>query len=742
MAILEDRFQPNFSLFPINNNRTGWQPVNLPLVLFVPYRRTESGFTVSGTEVTELEFLIEEAPGQSKVAGFQNRGLLVPNYERFKIQVSSLQLADVRILPEEQIFYDQDTGLQKEFEDVRNGDLMQYGMLRSPIGAFGSSDVGPIDTIPYYQDADYFDLSPFIIETFDLPIGRYNFVWRCRYNQRIISPDGELVCISENTVPAAFKLSINHPGEVHNFMNRSTPSVYFTGQQVDNDATIAFYRPYADALQDIFDEQELLRGINWIDRIPAQYIPYLSYLIGFDMPYFPSSTDDIRRALLRNGKRLQQLKGSKRAIRELFEIFGFTIDLANLWYSKDGTRFIAPNESLPDTLSDQEITTSDVCQIDPILNGYSTDGFGQIEIPLLFRPLEDLTVDAYFVTNGSQADLELQEIVNNLGSDVQYYENATCQVDLDGYLINANFPTISNNGLLSHSTVLINQETNSFTDKFSGRFPTINSNTVTYDFDRNSIDLTFDHYLTFRDQKLYVFTTYSHRKIVLPEALEDLRSNRFDINVLTFKDGTQPTSDIFDFLVEFLFRFKAFHSLLRKITFTIENDAIYNVIDFCLGGQNAQSADSDLGNLQTVPNPVIPSDIDLCDTDTFNRGFKDEDISYRRRIRELLEQEHQTWKDLDGTHEVPESLLPTLQSLSRITIRTGSGEDCEFTQYGQDRVYSNGEIDYDHEEDPRGKLCDLEGNTDDYCYRGRVQQELLAQPILTFDEIVRCKPCT
>ena len=150
-------------------------------------------------------------------------------------------------------------------------------------------------------------MSSFLIATSDLkPYGTYNFSWQCNYNNRIITQEGELFCIDENDVKLArFSMSMAHPGEMHQMMLEQTPSVYFDGKSpLDKDNLTKFYRPFADALQDSFDEQKFLYGLNFIDRIPAQFMPYLAYLIGWDLPYFSGATDKMRRAVLRNPRYL------------------------------------------------------------------------------------------------------------------------------------------------------------------------------------------------------------------------------------------------------------------------------------------------------------------------------------------------------------------------------------------------------------------------------------------------------
>jgi hypothetical protein len=292
MAKIIDRFQPSFSLFPLNTNRTGYQPVNQPLILVVPFTRTIDGIPVANSSVSDCVFFVEDAPGKVPVAGFDHRGIFVPDFERFRIEITASQLSQVRIDTTGQQFFDQETGEEKSFSDVVQGDLFAYTQLRGIPGAFGKSGPGPRDTLSFFSDAEYYDLSPFIIETVDLPIGKYNFTWQCRYFKRVISANGELICIDDsNAILARFSNLINHPGELHQAMMNNSPAFYFNSSSLDLDNTVAFYRPFADALQDIFDEQALLKGVNWVDKIPVQFIPYLSNLLGLDLPYFPSTTE-------------------------------------------------------------------------------------------------------------------------------------------------------------------------------------------------------------------------------------------------------------------------------------------------------------------------------------------------------------------------------------------------------------------------------------------------------------------
>ena len=94
MAKITDRHQVSFSNFPLQNNRTALQPVNIPLLLVVSHVRSLSGSTNQNSEVSNLKFFIEEAHGLVPVAGYQNAGIFVPDFLRFERQVSSLELSN------------------------------------------------------------------------------------------------------------------------------------------------------------------------------------------------------------------------------------------------------------------------------------------------------------------------------------------------------------------------------------------------------------------------------------------------------------------------------------------------------------------------------------------------------------------------------------------------------------------------------------------------------------------------
>ena len=282
MATAIDRHNPSFSLFPIQNARTAYQPVHLPVILVTPFRRTPEGDDIAGSNVFDVKFFIENAPGRARVAGFKNTGIVVPRLERFVVNISESQLLPYKVDLVGQVFIDQNTGAEKNFEDAIDGDEFYLTIENGDVR----------DRLIFYADADYFDLSPITIETIQLkPLGQYNFVWQASYKSRSTSPDDEAICIVDSDKLTKLSVAFNHPGDVHRAMVQNTPNIYFDKDKtLDQDEMVAFYRPFADVLQDIFDEHTFIESINWANDIPAQYIPYLSFIIGWDPPYLPALT--------------------------------------------------------------------------------------------------------------------------------------------------------------------------------------------------------------------------------------------------------------------------------------------------------------------------------------------------------------------------------------------------------------------------------------------------------------------
>lgn len=730
-----DRNQPSFLRFPIQNDRTGFKPVSLPVILVVPWRRDESGRALGDSGVYDVKYFIAEAPDPAKVAGPFNVGILVPPINQFVINVNPVQLNDHLILPGNHVFRNS-SGDVIDAEDAEEGDVFEYTLIRGEVAS----------TIPYYPDADYYDLSNFIIDVEDLPRPkRYLFVWQAGYKRRVVRPDSLSSTLGSTCINAAdnaitqFKILINHPGEVHNEMFRKTPPLYFENAinnpiKLSDDKTLEFYRPFADLLQDIFDEQFFLDGINQIDKIPAQLIPYLAYLIGWDLPNFPGVTDEVRRSVLRQAVHLQQLKGSKRVIVELFDIFGFTIDIINLWFSTDGTRLIGPAETLPNTLVGEEIKSETRCQIDPVAVDFSTPGFGEFTAPLVFRATGDFTISAFLVKAGPTRDVLLQ-VVEDLTNDPTALESQ-CQQTVGGTIVPQalldKLPS-SDPTLLAMSEVHVDYKTGKGESTASTtQIPLINTLGVTYDGDQNVLSVNFDHYLDFvdggADTKLFLFATYPRTKITVPPELQNLRSNRFDVRIL-LRNGDTPDPTLFEFLMNFVFKLKGFHSLLRKIIFRLELIQAYNVQDFCFGA----------GSQLQVPPAIIPDEETeiVCGEASKTLGYKQEDLDLRDKIFNSLLEDFRVWKALDNTH----GSNTELEKYLNLPVSRPVGGQCQFTRLGQDRVANTPDVDLDQNPDERATVCDERPPLPDNCFKGRVKDELDLVPQLVLQEIVRCRPC-
>lgn len=793
MAQISDRHQPSFILWPLQNARTAWQAVYLPVILFVPHRRNSNGTTILNTEAFDVTFRIEDAQNRIPVAGEDYRGLLVPNFDLFKRELSTYELETRRIDVQHQDFInpklfdyverdfnrkitleeflasaskidqetfnllDVDSDGQLTESDFNQIDVRKNGFITFSnfVKSYDSVEINDLmiitteagklrDVITWYADADYFDLSTISIETYLLqPPGKYVFSWTAHYYGRILTDRGELFCIDENGIRLArLPIVFDHPGDVFYEMQTKMPDYVFTGERIDKDQTLKFIRPYSDILQDVYDEASFLQKINHIDYIPASYIPYLSYLLGWSLPYFPGSTDTMRRNVLKNARKLQNLKGSKAALRDLFEIFNYAIDIINVWYSPDGKKLLAPNDPAPNV--SYKINQKQVVRSDPMVSNYNADGFGSLEIPLLYHPTGDITIEAWIVKTSSALYEPLKGAVDSWDS----LEADAIGEDPEGYLVNpALYELLPSGAAVGYSQVLVSQQFGGIDSRVpinSTQTP-INQYGAKYDKYRNTLTLTFDHYIEFKpDEKLFIFATYERSKIEIPEELTDLRSNRFDIKILSKLDGSEVDPRVLEHLFDFITDLKAFHSLLRKIAFTLNYASVYNVTDFCVGQDRLAEPGTIMGEAQ-VPPAIIPKTINLdnCVEGAFNRGFKVEDLKYRENVIQGLQEEFQAWKDLDCTHKIPSDQQALIESLSRLSINPESMQDCsscESTKYGQDRKYFE-EFDQDHETDPRQTACDISSPIAPYCYTGRVKDQVQSFPIVRMNDTWKFSSC-
>lgn len=705
----DTRNNPSFHLFPINYNRTGYKPYAMPVVYIEPNRLNSAGGGIADSETLQIRFYVENAPDPAKVAGPFNQNIRIPDQALFEIELSAIDLARRQLDLRGLSFFAAD-GTPKSFTNAVEGDSFQY-VLRGTANTFGSNPEG---LVPYYPDAYYYDLSDVEIDVDQLQkLRTYSFIWQATYFRRIASVNGDFKCISGEVGISARLMKVSHPGDIHEFMFRSTPELYFEYEEFapSSDKTLEFYRPFADVLQDIFDEQEFLDGINQINTIPAEYVPYLAYLIGWDLPNYPGTTDALRRKILKQAVHLQKLKGTKRVINELFELFGFVIDLINLYASQDGNRYLAPNDGLDTELQ---------MQTDVTLSDYSAQGFGLGNVPFTFRPRRDsqIVLYAWQVQDGSTAYNELAALSNKLAGNLEA-ENTSPVLNAYGLLEPQFVRDIgsSGNGIVGFSTVEVGVGSRSV-----GR-PVINHKNISYNIITNLLSLYFDHELSVdSNTKVFIYGVYEKVKIIIPDTISNTRTNKFDVEIID-RDGFVVDFSLLQFLLDFLFKLKAFHSLLRKIKITVRLDEVYNVIDMCVNGKDPYAPGTVLGDLQTPP-AIVPLDLTVCQEDG-DRGFKPADLYLRQLILGGLEEEFQAWKAL-------------------------SPGDCALTPDGQDKVRDDGCLeeptltdcrDYDHEPDDRETLCQEDPSQPNYCYNGRVKSNLDLQLAIILKDRYRCQPC-
>lgn len=792
-----DYNRPNFYLYPVNNNRTAWRPFGLPVILVVPHKYDSYGDPIPNSMVFEVEIYIEDVPQEAFVVGHDNIGLRFPDRELYRQNLNSLDLAD-RIIPIADLDITRD-GVSVAFQEAKNGDLINY-----------TTSTGIVSTIPFIVGADYYDLSDVLLDIELLPPDNYNIAYAAKYYTRILSDDPipQLLCISPNTISLAlFKFGIQHPGEVLNEFYRHTPPPYLTNSAKSQDTTIGLYRPFTDILQDLMDEQGLLERINWVYDAPAEIIPYLSSLLGWDIPYFPLSLDKLRRAVLRRTVEFQNSKGSRRALINLFRLFGFEILISNLWWSSDGKRLIRPGVVQPSKYAAESIDLNEIYQIDIALNDYTPATINDLSISLIHRPQialgldnfkalqdgGDITVDAYAVTDGSEAYDMLVQIAKDIFDNPSTYgQAANCVVDVDGFIN----PTVIHE-LLSgleiegYSQILIQGKAGMPTKEIlAGRIPPLISNGVEFNRETNKFSFVLNGYFEPRDNiKIFIFVTYSRAEVVVPSILESLQSNRFDLQVLTdsLQEYADPTA--LEFAIEFLYRLKAFHSILNVIVTRIDLNETYEVTDLCVGGEYTQRYDTTIGRLQVPPAiiPAVPTDLNDCSkTDPVSLGYKPEDLLLRSRKLSNMPEEYEVWRMLDD-RETDNSDNSRLKTPQPAPDRTSS----LFTYYGQDRITTAARIERKGSEfgpgpnanqnaggninsstgnavagdftvpgnfsankdngefgaftreytDTRPVFAELDG-VSDYCYKGRVDDELLYRPTLSNNEIYRSIPCS
>ena len=685
-------------MLPFPTNTTAWKPFGLPMILVVPHVRGSDGRRIAGSEILYtngcgVRIYIADVTSIAPVAGPDHRGIFNPDVELYSRIITETELSGRLIDP---------SYVTDNVETKDGSEIFQI-----------TSRAGVIADIPYLAHADYYDISDILLDIEQLPHNHYTLVYEACYHQRKVSDTGYLVCFDTSQVIfTRHRFRIHHPGEVLLQLVENTPGLYLDNSKRSQDSTVAFYRPFAEILQDIHSEQDFIEKSNWVYDIRPEHIPYLGYLLGWDLPYFPKSIDSLRRALLRNTVRLQRLKGTKRAVRELFDLFGFAVSVENVWWTPDGSAYVGVGER-----QDFPITKTPTYAYEPVLLNYATSGYGQIVCPLLHRPIEkNIVVESFLVTKDSTAHETLED------AEVEFESNADAFSSIANSEYDTPFPLQpTDDGVVGYSRVVIDDTGKGLTDIEIG-WPAHNGESANFNYGDNTLQLGFNRYVEFDDIVLYTFVSYKYNKISVPEAMDRLQSNRFDIEILS-KDGQDAVRpDIIVFLVEFIFRVKAFHSLLRKILYTVTLNDVYQVTDYCVGGEITQDPTKDAGMQQVPPQTIIPNvpDDRCLQLDPEDMGYRPQDLRYRNKVLTGLEEEAQAWADL--------------------------GTDCEFSLKGQARITdepiqedgtSNGVM--ISSDATRTVLCVPDGR--DFCYKGRVDDVLAVHGKLLSCDTWRFKMC-
>jgi hypothetical protein len=678
MGDIQDFDNPSFVSLPQASARTGYQPYGVPMILVVPHIRDAQGNQLIDSEVISdgtnglTIYVLEEPDKKTPVAGYDHRGLYDPNYSLYYLNVSADDLLSRKMTP------DPGSGATFTFQ----------------------SRCGTIGTLTYIPTADYYDISDITIPVEQLPPNAYTLVYQIGYYNRTVSDTGLLVCFDTSSVAYAVNRSkFNHPGDVLYQMVQTMPELYLTSSTRANDTTIQFLRPFAEVIQDLHDEQGMLENINWVHNIRPEYVPYLGFLLGWDLPYFPDSIDNLRLAVLRNIVRLQQLKGTKRAVRELFDLFGFYVTINNIWWTPTGSKYVGPGED-----ASYPVDYVPTVTYEPLILDYKTDGYAAVTVPLINRPsVQSMVIESFLVTRGSYADTVLQATKVTLEDNLYAFNDSESLLLEDRSWIDLSPNAV---GVIGYSR--FNVDGNGYaTLADKAGWPAYSTSTIRMDYNANVLTISSSRYLEHGSDNtaLYSFVSYQFGQLVVPVEMQHLQSNRFDIEIIP-KDGSQLRADVIDFLIDFLFQVKAFHSLLRKILFTIDLADVYTVTDQCAGGQITQDPNTQIGMLQVPPYTIIPEvSPDRCkQIDPANSGYRPQDIAYREAILAGMNEEFAAWQAL--------------------------GAACIYNVKGQDKINqdveivfgaSNGETVESQSTPPT--VCTPDGNN--YCFKGRVQDTIV-----------------
>lgn len=681
----------HWQLFPVNGNSTAWKPVSAPSILVVPHVRTVTGLDLEGSGVFNAKVYIEDVPLKALVAGPDHIGIKFPTEEIYSKTLSNKELQDRKIDVRGVIYLRAGEEIDRSLAE--EGDEFRY-----------TSSSGITSTILYSPTADYYDLSDIALDIELLPPSKYNLVYYVECHKRIFSTQyGQdyFLCIDDDIIPVVLRFPINHPGDIIGEFSRLTPAVYLTNERRSLDSTIQLYRPFTDAIQDLMDEQSLLKTINWINYIPIEAIQYLSPILGWETPFFPQWLDDLRRALLRKISYLQSVKGSEVALKELYRLFDLEVIISKLWWSADGKILIRPGSKLPTGYQSQEIKVSAACQIDLLYDDWAGPGYGIASIPLMHKPVVigenagisgvlrpgNVTIEAYLVNITDQSSYnafkqiasDIRDSISTYGSDEDYFitKSGSIRSRLHNELSGVNF--------VGYSQLLLSGKFGEAINQYHSGDAILSPENVRFDITKNSISFSINQYLDDANLRLFAFATYEKEHLDVPSRISNLQSNRFDIRIIVPERLQQFHQSVIDFALEFHKKIRSIHSLLRASILLIDLTENYEATDIVLGADAPDRYDVDFGRLQVPPAiiPNIPSELRCKYLTDKALGYKQTDILYRKRKYESLLLEYQAYKDLDDRETIE-------TGVSRLAPGGPNGRSsCKYTDLGQDRVYGD-----------------------------------------------------
>lgn len=631
--------RPFWHFLPYINNRTGWKPIGFPAILIVPFGIDGNGNLLTRTQPRSIEISILDTIRRNKVSGHQNIDLFYPDRELF---TESLSVADIsrRMI---------DTS---DFQT--DSDWIYY-----------TNRMGLIGKIPLVTNGLYYDISDILVDVENLESGRYELSYKAIVNRRIYDNNNAIICIEDDKTDAVYNnVDFVHPGEIIEELKKNTPSVWFSNIKLAQEPLFDLYKPLSDCLQNVYDEQTLLSRINFVNHSYPETIPYLGRLLGWDIPYFPKSLDSLRRNIIRYTTSLQKDRGTFRAVNELFKIFGFEILVRNLWFDLDNNLINPSYES--GQIRIQKNNIIDILDAEVV-----APGFYKNEVPLIRRP-DSRFDNTSFIRVSS--DVKFTGYVVSRNSEIHLRINDALSSELSGL-----FDDIEQyDGMIHQHIVNIDKNNNIISETYDRKI--FNSDSIEINFIDPYVSFSLDGSWNDENEIIYLFAEYEHQGIIVPDELINKRSNFFEIKLVKSIDLDSEVGLILDHMLEFLYRIKAFHSLLKKFIITIENDESYLVTDYCYGPNLSEIPHLDSGE-QQIPPAVNVGDLEQC---TNIKPFKEIDYAYRTRLLKNLISEYEVYLQYDD-REFANTLIGYLQ-LQYPDMNRNEGI---YNEYGQDIFINN-----------------------------------------------------